>query len=169
MYIGGGFETIDRNVYPTSSVELKSISSNKSCRIQSLNYGLTYHASVVTPIGVITCGGKTLYGRARKECVRLTDQNTWVPFPSMNVPHFLFEIIVIGEILIAFGDDDSGNVFEMINWRSENKWKLIALSKTFLNPCVTKWNDENILITGGRKSVNKPRHYVSNTNIKRLI
>ena len=95
-----------------SSVELKSINSNKTCNIPSLDYQLYGHASVVTPIGVITCGGRISGYRDTNKCVRLTDKNTWEPFPSMKSRRYTFDMVVVGDILVAFGI----NTFEKINW-----------------------------------------------------
>ena len=88
-----------------SSVGFKSISSNKTCNIQSLNYGMEFHESVVTPIGVITCGGMTPY-IIRKKCFRLTNRNTWEQFPSLNRSHPRFDMIVLGDIIVAFDYDN---------------------------------------------------------------
>ena len=136
-----------------STVEFKSVNNNKSCQIQSLDHGWATHGSVVTPIGVITCGGKTTNWSMRRECVRLSDQNTWESFPSMNEGGFIYDMVVIGDIILAFlhlgssGFDVDG--FEKINWRDGEKWELIKVDRKFSWPCITIWDDESILITGG--------------------
>ena len=155
-----------------SSVELKSINSNKTCNISSLDYQLYGHASVVTPIGVITCGGRISGYRETNKCVRLTDKNTWEPFPSMNIRRYAFDMVVVGDILVAFQGRNSmywssshSNTFEKINWKNGDKWELVKMNRTFYDPCVTKWDDENILIAGGRST----RYSVSNTSMASFI
>ena len=107
----------------------------------------------MTPIGVITCGGRNRksYGRRRRECVRLTDKNSWEPFPSMNEARESFYLVVVGDFLVAF--EPIKLTFEKINWRRGGKWELPiwVLNKKFYQSCVTKWDDESILITGVRK------------------
>ena len=144
-----------------SSVEFRSINNNKTCLIQSLDYKLHFHASVVTPNGVITCGGVLYHGRTNK-CVRLTVKNTWEPFPSMNIPRYEFDMVVVGDMLVAFNSSLESHTFEMINWRNNNKWESVKMNKEFYSSCIAKWDDENVLIIGGRKTA----HGVSNINIK---
>ena len=148
-----------------SSVEFRSINNNKTCQTQSLDYKLHFHASVVTPNGVITCGGipqshGVSHGRTNK-CVRLTVKNTWEPFPSMNNPRYEFDMVVVGDMLVAFNSSLESHTFEMINWRNNNKWESVKMNKEFYSSCIAKWDDENVLITGGRKTA----HGVSNINI----
>ena len=91
----------------TSSVDFKSINSNKTCHIKSLDYELAFHASAVTPMGIITCGGMSPHYIERKKCFRLSNQNTWESFPSMNSNHNSlafqsFQMIMLGDILVAY-------------------------------------------------------------------
>ena len=160
IYIGGEKDYAD----DLSSVEFKSFNNKKSCHIQSLDFALCEHASVVTPIGVITCGGSLYTHTSRKECFRLTNTNTWVPFPSMNKIRYEFSMVVVGDILVAFGSNfalvgGSGDTFEKINWTNGEKWELVMIDGWWMNrafylPCITKWDDENILIIGGRRTWN---------------
>ena len=153
LYIGGWKRRGQRKKNFLSSVEFKSINNNKTCHIQSLDYALAYHASVVTPIGVITCGGRTPDLKIRNDCFHLTNRNTWEPFPSMNEGRESFDLFVVGDILVAY--DPKGNTFERINWRNGDKWQMPVwtLNRPFYWSCVTKWDDENVLITGGRNRV----------------
>lgn len=150
LYIGGWAYKKEYKTY-FSSVEFMSINNNSTCHIQSLDYELGYHASAVTPIGVITCGGRISKGRGRKECVRLTDKNTWKSFPSMNEARESFDLVVVGDFLVAFEPHEY--TFEKINWRNGSQWELPIwkFNRAFYGSCVTKWDDENVLITGGRK------------------
>ena len=150
-----------------SSVHFKSINSNKTCYIKSLDYGLSSHASAVTPIGVITCGGISPFLETRKKCFRLSNQNTWESFPSMNKNHdsFLspqsFQMIVLGDILVAYDSSYSSVAqnyisIEKINWRVGDKWESIDMSSFDRNDiprigsCVAKWSEEDIIIIGGQ-------------------
>ena len=147
MYIGG----LKRYVH--STIELKIINSSRTCLIQSLEQGLAFHASVVTPIGVITCGGRTFNGRERKvsrKCVILNNQNNWIPFPSLKKAPYNLQMVVLGDILVAI--DPFYDRYEKINWRNGDKWETIKMVIKLYQPCITKWDDENILITGGRKN-----------------
>ena len=118
-------------------------------------------ASVVTPDGIVTCGGQKLNGR-KKDCFRLTNQNTWEPFPSMNEARDFFNMVVLGDDIVAFGGAYNEDSYESIKWRNGDKWEVTKMNKSFYNPCVTKWNEESIFITGGTKG----RNWVSNTNFK---
>ena len=148
IYIGG----LKRYRNFLSSVDLKSINNNKTCHIQSLDGGLCGHASEVTPIGVITCGGWASNGKSRKDCFRLTDINTWESFPNMNKDRAAMDMILVGDILVVFAsfNDDT---FEKINIRNGKKWELVKMNRTFSWPCVTKWNEESIFITGAHRGV----------------
>ena len=163
IYIGG--EKKYRNYY--SSVDFKSINNNKTCHIQSLDDGLCGHASEVTPIGVITCGGWASNGKSRKDCFRLTDINTWESFPNMNKDRAAMDMILVGDILVVFAsfNDDT---FEKINIRNGDKWESVTMNKVFLDYCVTKWDEQSVLITGG-KSLEGDHRSVSNTNINLSI
>ena len=149
MYIGG----LKRYENYMSTVELKIINSHRTCDIQLLDQGLAFHASVVTPIGVITCGGRTSNGRERKvskKCFLLTNQNTWIPFPSLKKAPYNLHLVVLGDILVAI--DPFYDRYEKIDWRNGDKWELIKMAIKLYKPCITKWDDENILITGGRNN-----------------
>ena len=149
-----------------SSVDFKSINSNKTCHIKSLDYELAFHASAVTPMGVITCGGMSPLLIKRKKCFRLSNQNTWASFPSMNSIHNSvgafqsFQMIMLGDILVAY-DSKSKNYrsIEKINWRDGDKWESIDMSSSYWNDipsygsCVTKWSEEEIIIIGGQNPV----------------
>merc|ERR1712136_215933 len=112
-----------------------------------------------TPIGVITCGG-SIYNETRKdkeerkqECVMLTNKNTWGYFPSMKKARSEFDMAVVGETLIAFGGYNVEDEFEKINWRNGEEWELIKMNRKFHHPCVTKWDEENILLIGGDRDL----------------
>ena len=164
LYIGGnaGRDTFER--YYLSTVEFKSICSNKMCPIRSLDEGLIYHASVVTPIGVITCGGATPKG-GRNECTRLTNINTWEPFPSLNKvrrlasSYQILHMVVVGDTVVAF--ETYSRTFEKINWNTGEKWELVKMNQEFYGPCVVNWDDENILIIGGHSNKSKWPYRVS--------
>ena len=108
----------------------------------------------MTPIGVITCGGGTSYV-SRKKCFRLSNNNTWEPFPSMNKLHYKSNMVVLGDILVAI--DFFPLLIEKINWENGDKWEIMdRLTFNVINhsihhhySCVTKWNEENFIITGG--------------------
>ena len=162
-----------------SSVDFKSISSNKTCHIKSLDYELAYHASAVTPIGVITCGGMSPFYEKRKKCFRLSNQNTWESFPSMNNYHnsFLsfknsFQMIVLGDILVAIDlnypiVEQNYLGIEKINWRVGGRWESIDMSSfdrsdiSFDGSCVTKWSEEDIIIIGGGNPVSNTQNQPS--------
>ena len=141
-----------------SSVEFKKINNNKTCHIKPLDQGLERHASVVTPIGIITCGGKTIYGYYgyRNESARLTNRNTWGAFPSMNEARVDHHMVVVGDTLVAI--DTFWGKYEKINWRNGNKWESFKMKRYFICTCVTIWDEENVLITGTLT-------HVSNTTI----
>ena len=159
-----------------SSVDFKSINSNKTCHINSLDYELACHASAVTPIGVITCGGMSPLYEERKKCFRLSKQNTWESFPSMNNDHnscfnsiLSFQMIVLGDILVAIDSnypivEQNYLSIEKINWRVGDKWESIDMSSfdrniiSFDGSCVTKWSEEEIIITGGQNPVSNTQN-----------
>ena len=123
----------------------------------------------MTKIGVIACGGfegKYSKNYGRKACVRLTNRNTWETFPSLNKDRLDFDMIAMGDVLVAIekGDD----TFEMINLRNRKKWETIQMDRKFYSSCFTKWDDENIIATGGEKKFpmdGKGFAWVSCTNI----
>ena len=125
IYIGG---------YPNRglnrTVEFNSIKNNKTCYIQPLDYEEYCLASAVTQIGVITCGGS--HNGWRKACVRLTNRNTWETFPSMNKAHFYFDMIAMGDVLVAF--HKSGDTYEMINLRNGGNGKSSRWTESLIVP-----------------------------------
>ena len=149
----GDFTNLNAGLNPEnylSTVYFKSINNTKTCHIQPLDHGLTLHASVVSPIGVITCGGVTPNMRETNKCDRLKNKNTWEPFPSMNEARFDFDMVIVGETLISFGGYSDEDTYEKINWRNGDKWELVKMNRKFSYTCVTYWDEESILITGGK-------------------
>ena len=111
----------------------------------------------MTPIGVITCGGEASNEKSRKDCFRLTNKNTWEPFPSMNKARDYMDMVLIGDVLVV--KDSHEDTFEKINIRNGDKWELVKMNRTFhYSSCLTKWDEESIFITGGIRDV-------SNSNI----
>ena len=143
-------------------MEFKSIGNNKTCNIKSLDNGLQDHASVVTPNGIVTCGGWTVKGKSNT-CFRLTNQNTWQPFPNMNFYRSNFHMVVLGDILVAIGGLFEEKTYEKINWKNGEKWEAAEMNvmRGSYEPCVTKWDEESVLITGGTDS-----GHVSNSNFE---
>ena len=127
-----------------------------------MDYEVAHHASVVTPNGVVTCGGWASAFEGKKDCFRFTNQNTWKPFPSMNKARAFFDMVVLGDDIVAFGGYNFEDSYEMINWSNGDKWEVTNMNQRFYFPCVTKWNEEGIFITGGFKG----RSLVSNANFK---
>ena len=126
-----------------------------------MEVGVTFHATVVTPKGIVTCGGLATYQDAnRKDCFRLTTEATWELLPSMNKARAEFDMVVLGDDIVAFGGSSYEDSYEKINWRNGEKWEMTKLRQKFYDPCVTKWNEESIFITGGSQSL------VSNTSFK---
>lgn len=123
IYIGGY-----PFLYSHRTVEFNSIKNNKTCYIQPLDFERNFLVSVVTQIGVITCGGLPLGKRFK--CVRLTTRNTWETFPGMNNAHFEFDMIAMGDILVAFGK----YAFEMINLRNGKNGKSFRWTESFIVP-----------------------------------
>ena len=175
LYIGGMKDKNDDNGSYMSSVNFKSINSSETCHIESLDYELAFHASAVTPMGVITCGGMSPLLIERKKCFRLSNQNTWESFPSMNSNHdsFLafqsFQMIVLGDILVAYDSkfpsvSQNYRSIEKINWRDGDKWESIDMSSSYWNDipshgsCVTKWSEEEIIIIGGQNPVSNAQN-----------
>ena len=115
------------------------------------------HGTVVTPIGVINCGGSISDSdwMISKDCFRLTKKNTWVPFPSMNKERHGMKMVVAGDTLIAFSYYGLGDNFEKINWRNGDNWEWVNMDKALFNFCTTKWDDKNIIIIGGTKSTSR--------------
>ena len=130
----------DDNGSYMSSVNFKRINSSKTCHIESLDYELAFHASAVTPMGVITCGGMSPLLIERKKCFRLSNQNTWESFPSMNNDHnscfnsiLSFQMIVLGDILVAIDSKfrfTFGKLIIIILKSLPNHWMGI-----FVTPC----------------------------------
>jgi len=79
----------------------------------------------------------------------------------MNNARSSFDMVVLADDIIAFGGYGYEDSYEMINWRKGDKWEVTHMNQRFLFPCVTHWNEEGILITGGFKS---RRTLVSNAN-----
>ena len=71
-------------------------------------------------------------------------------------------MVVLGDHIVAFGGFRDEHTYEKINWKHGGKWELTKMNQRFHWPCVTKWNEESIFITGGRQS----RSSVSNINFK---
>ena len=154
-----------------SSVDFKSISKKKTCVFPSVVVDLKEHGSVVTPIGVIICVDLVATSNGtRKECLRLTNSNAWERFSSMNRPlyiipePYIIDMVIVGDFLVSFSPHALHNEFEKIDIRNGDKWESVTMNKVFLDYCVTKWDEQSVLITGG-KSPEGDYISVSNTNI----
>ena len=114
IYIGGyPFRYLHR------TVEFNSIKNNKTCYIQPLDYQRNFLVSAVTQIGVITCGGLPIGKRFK--CVRLTTRNTWETFPSLNRAHFEFDMIAMGDVLVAIETKYGVNFASILFDKSKQK------------------------------------------------
>ena len=124
-----------------SDVELVPIPTNNDfCDPLDLEYTVEDHASIGTPDGILTCGGRTLNGPTSKtisKCVFQTKEGQTTSFPSMKRGRVGFRLGIVNDVAYAIGgDDDSYGVditMEKINFQNDSKWNLTTIFSQFKN------------------------------------
>jgi len=115
----------DRPENFVSIVELISPSSNNDeCDPTNLNYGVSHHASVLSPDGkMVWCGGIGKNDSVLSKCQVQAPTGETRPFPSMINKRYYLGMSIIDGIIYNFGGWPSGNKMESININTGNQWK----------------------------------------------
>ena len=154
----------------TNDVELTYLGrANKSnCSIPKLPEEISDHSTILSQIGIVSCGGWTKYTKETNKCWKLEKNNTWSPFPSMIETRTEFSMEELDNKLVVVGGDFNftswTNSMEILDLNGEMKWTKRILEFSALESCMVKVNTTHLLITGGRhlqqvKKVFSTNHY----------
>ena len=155
----------------TNDVELTYLGrANKlNCSIPKLPEEISDHSTILSQIGIISCGGwsyrtpkisKKWYLRAPKKtnkCWKLEKNNSWSPFPSLIERRVGVSMAELNNKLVVIGGDNNfssdnpwSNSMEILDLNGEMKWTKRILEFSALEHCMVKVNTTHVLITGGR-------------------
>ena len=152
-----------------SDVELLTMQSNNDlCKPTDLPGGTrSYHSSVATALGVITCGGVVMIPIST--CKLITHEGMQGSFPSMVSRRMNFRLVQIGEILYAIGGNGEKNM-DKINIYNDKQWVQETIPFSVYYSCVVAAGNK-IVVTGGRDrgEVSEELKYNGRPTCKRLI
>ena len=132
---------------------------NGHCTASNLEYPVSSHSSVVSSLGVITCGGHDGKSRLKKCTLQKRDGETKM-LPSMIRPRSAFGMVVINQTLIVVGGNGAFNKMETINLQS-GQWNEVDLPFTVGYHCVVSINDTMILSIGGYDEKDNVSYHLS--------
>ena len=121
------------------------------------NHYLNGHASVVSPTGIVTCGGKLGSRRipGSKICKRLSSSGRWVDFPPLlnDRKHFRMKMMN-GKIWAIGGWDQQGrygfqHTMEYIDAKNLTKWEQKEIPFGVHSHCVAELPNNRLLVIGG--------------------
>lgn len=133
--------------------------SDVSCVPPDLPYENSFHASVTSHLGVITCAGMVYpcqsscttsscsYNTCK--CNVLSPNGQIQSFPPMGSPHVPLAMVLIDDVIYAIG----GRVMEQINIRNGSGWtqQTLPVQVPSTNVCIVNIN-KLILVTGGNET-----------------
>ena len=140
-----------------SDVELISIQTNNDlCDPLDLDYTVSFHSSVGTPIGILTCGGLTGSGSTSKCCKLQTKEGQTTTFPSMKVIRYRFGLGIVNDLVYAVGGQHktwgADSTMEKINYKTESEWTLTNLPFSVVHHCLTTTTSSLVIIGGEDQS-----------------
>ena len=137
-----------------ATTDVWNVGSNTSCGVPSFPRPLYAHASAVTPIGIVTCGGL-----AERSCYRLSAENTWVSFPALNYLRAYFSMMYMDGFLWAIGGVNARNSMEFIDVSNldATEWTVEAINGAYspsniYGQCVTEYPNNRFLMVGGNEN-----------------
>ena len=133
----------------SSDVELIDIEAeDEKCSPLDLDHPIQSHSSVVSSLGVITCGGRS-NGTRLNRCILQTKEGEIKLFPSMIRPRSGFGMGVMDQNLIVVGGYGAENKMERINLMSD-QWVEEDLPFSVSDNCVVSINDTTVMSIGGK-------------------
>ena len=135
-----------------AETEILNIGSNTSCDVPSFPRASYTHASAVTPIGIVTCGGL-----AERSCYRLSTENTWVSFPALNYLRAYFSMMYMDGFLWAIGGQHAKDSMEYIDLNNldSSEWTVENTPFSLYGQCITEYPDNRFLLIGGTTTVSE--------------
>ena len=148
-----------------ATTDVWNVGSNTSCGVPSFPRPLYAHASAVTPIGVIACGGETPGGPygGQTSCYRLSFENQWISFPALNHKRAYFSLKYMDGVLWAIGGVNARNSMEFIDVSNldASEWAVESIDGAsaplnIYGRCITEYpNNRFIMIGGNENAVSK--------------
>ena len=145
-----------------TNVEITHIGSerNASCQIEDLPEGPLYHSTVLSKIGIISCGGYNRFSSLTNKCYRLTKfgyRLTWFPYHDLKTLRSYFTLNEVNSTLVAIGGpggyNETKGSFDHIDLISGTDWETKYLGFTIKYHCSVAINDEEIMVIGGKSSI----------------
>ena len=142
-----------------SDVELVSIQTNNDlCDPLDLDYTVSFHSSVGTPIGILTCGGLTGSGSTSKCCKLQTKEGQTTTFPSMKRERYYFGLGIVNDMVYAVGGWGGLTTMEKINFKTDSEWTLTNLTFSVYGHCLATTTN-SLVITGGYQNGVSKNHF----------
>ena len=138
----------------TANVDSWILSSNRSCNLPQLPFRVRSHASAITPIGLVICGGFRIPGGDQKTCKRLTSSNQWEYFPSLKTFRWDLAMKYMNGKLWAIGGHGSLSM-EYIDITNPTLWTTESIPfDSRYGSCITELPNRNnvnnrLLLIGG--------------------
>ena len=132
-----------------SDVELIHIKGieNEKCRPIALEYPVHYHSTILTSLGIMTCGGDNRTS-VLNACMFQTKEGKTKSFPPMIRSRDRFGMVVVDQNLIVVGGFWVTNKMEKINLIS-GQWYEKDLPFMVSSHCVLSINDTIVVSIGG--------------------
>ena len=143
-----------------SNIEMTLLQPMQNIDCSIPDYPKNYFPSIIvkTRIGIIHCGEECrkfecLDGSPYNRCYRLSSENEWVPFQTMNqFRGTQTSMIEMDGKLFAVGGSGDSRGDNLMEWTSlENGvvWTTEEMPFRVRGHCVTKFNETHLLLTGG--------------------
>ena len=138
-----------------ASTELINVDIHTSCSVSPYPFAISRHASVVTPTGIVTCGGRHK-SKHLNTCKRLTSSGNWASFPSMISKRSRYGLLMMNGLLWAVGGyggkEMPWSTMEYIDPRNPTEWTLKSMPFDVGGHCLTELSNQRLMVTGGYRS-----------------
>lgn len=153
-----------------SDVELVSLDSdNKKCDPIDLFYEVRDQETIITPKGILTCGGTKINWNTLSSCTLQTTSGDTRFFPSMNSKRRWFGMVSIDDMIYAIGGYPSDDTMESINIKDGTQWKQEFMPFKVRKHCVVSVNSK-VIVIGGKikdtKAIALDETWIYDTNYK---
>ena len=124
---------------------------NLICDPTDLPYTVSGHSTVVSDLGLITCGGND--GSYLSKCILQKQNGETTSFPSMKSNRYYFAMVLVSDVIYAIGGLGSSATMEMINLKTETEWAIQSIPFSVKFHCASAVSN-TIVVTGGYVSGN---------------
>ena len=135
---------------PLSNVEVIKVKTEGAiCNPLELEYPVNGHSTVVTSLGIITCGGWE--SNSLKRCTLQTIKGETRLFPSMKRSRYRVGMAVMNQTLMIVGGYPAYEKMEKISMNGD-EWVEEDLPFSVWSHCVVSINETSVMAIGGSDS-----------------